>query len=143
MSVNGVTLGRESTVTIFDPNVTISIQPNEFAGGKIVTQVDKADLVTFGDPIGIYVPRGYIITLDFYRKNDSTTAYWTALMDLYYGRVNINAGTINIAWRDADGVHEYIFSGAICRDMDIGAFGASNEMTGTLEFFAGRMHKFG
>lgn len=141
MAMNGITLGRNTTVSIFDPNASFTISPDEFAGGKIDTMVDKEELMSFGDPIGIYVPKGYIVTLDFYRKNDSTTAYWTILQDLYYGRVNINAGALTISFKDQDGIHKYQFSGAICRDCNIGPFGAGGGMTGTLEFFAGRMHK--
>lgn len=141
MAFNGLTLGRNCSVTIFDSNATIVLTPDEMVSVDPKALAAGEMVKSFGDPTPYMEHNGYTLTIKFNRRNNSTSEYWQTLEALFFGRININGGTIIVSSMDSDGVHEEIYTNAICTNYEKGMADASGIVSGSLEFMASRCHK--
>lgn len=141
MAMNGLTLGRNTTISIFDPNSEIVLSSDEIASFEAIPQASGRIVETFGNPIAIMNHKGWEITIDFYRKNNSTTQYWNTLEALFFGRINITKGTITVTNRDADGVRQDMYTGTISTNCQPGRADVEGVVQGTLRFLASRRHE--
>lgn len=140
MAMNGLTLGRNTTISIFDPNSEIVLSSDEIASIDVAPQTSARIVKSFGKPVPTMEHGGWEITIDYYRKNNSTTAYWDTLEALFYNRINIEGGTITITSRDADGVHQSMYTDVISTDCMPGRADVEGVIQGTLKFMASTRH---
>lgn len=137
MAQNGITIGRDITVTITDPNVSITFTPDEVASVD-VKPMNSTDMVKplNQPPIPVVYYDGVRISIVVNRVGPDVEKYYYALQAQNYQGVNRQGGTVLITSRDQSGVSEVIFTGAINTGYTPSEARQDGYMTATLEYTA-------
>jgi hypothetical protein len=142
MPSNGITLGRDVTLSIVDPNTSLNllnVQITDFSA-KPDAQLQK--ITNLEDTTHVVHHDGWSGSFGLIREGNNIDLYWAVIEAQYYAGANQLGGTITEVIQEADGsISEYLFTNVVIQLEDPGMYKANDIVNQKINFGASRRLK--